>query len=311
MNTEFFTSAFAEALKNNIPLLVVLCTTILIALYMIMGFLLTIFKKISTHFENVETFEFGKLKIRNKYYKPKTNDDTKNITSILNGLNPSRFLSLLDLIISNKLTTVSQKIVESIMAINSIENVYQRDCDTIFRTTFSAITNDYHEELITYACKVTGFSVDRINRTREYFFISDMITNLKNLWLVKSNEIIERNGFVDILNDRHKADVYINELTECFSQAFNLRQLEVTELKKSEIDDIINDINKNDLNNFYNMFIRLGELKKQMLEKREKRMSAINKCVIESVGELIEDVSSKILDIKKEDLAADTTKIIE
>ena len=214
MYTEIFTTAFKDALINNIPLLIVICVAIVAGLYGAIGLILTIFKGLYKYLRNIEYIEFGRFKIKNYCYKPQQNSDKVNELANIDG---NRFISLLDLVISNKFALVSQKIVESIMSINNIENIYRRDCDAIFKTTFSSIINDYHEELISYACKVTGFSVDKINSTREYFFIYDMVTNLKNLWLSKSNEIIERNGFIDILSDRHKADIYITELTSMLS----------------------------------------------------------------------------------------------
>jgi hypothetical protein len=287
-----------NALLNNAWIIVIICITVVVILYAVIGLLTYVFKWLGHKFENSEYIEFGKFKIKNRNYR-RNEPATENC--MLNGLEIKRFLTLIDLLISNELTSIIQKVVETLTVINIIENNYKDQCNNIFKTSFTIISNTYHERLIAYACKVSNFTIDKINKTREYFFISEMLHNLEMLWLEKSNDIIKRNGFVEILEDRSRASHYIDELNNCISQAIDIKRMEVTALVKSDIDDIISDLVKETKGIFEDMFYHLGELKKTMIEKKNKKMNQIDTSVKECIEGIMSDITSKLLYLEDDD----------
>lgn len=281
--------AIIDVLTNNAWIIVVICIAVVLALYAIIGLITCILKWVSKRFENCEYIELGKLKIKNRHYKQQEND------TLLNGTDIKRFLTLIDLVISNEMGAIVQKVVEALTLINAIENTYKDQCNMIFKTSFIKIKNEYHERLISYACKASNFSIDKIHKTREYFFISEMLHNLEILWTEKSNDIIKRNGFIEILEDRSKAKCYIDELNDCISQALDIKRIEVTSLIKSDLDSIIDSLKKDTRDIFDDMFLKLGEIKKGMIEKRSKKMNQIDSNVKHCVEDIMANITTTLL----------------
>lgn len=293
-----FQNAIIEVLTKNAWIIIVICVTVVIILYSIIGIVIQILKAVNKKFENCEYIEIGKVKIKNRnYVKKEDQASSNNGIMCINGIEVNRFLSLVDLVISNKIVSISQKVIENMNTIKNLENEYQKDTEIIFRTTFTNILNDYHQKLIEYACKVSNFSIGEINRTREYFFISDMLKNLETMWLEKAISITERNGFVKILDDKSKASTYIDELNSCIAQAIDIRHIEVTAMRISELNDIIDELVKNTKMVFEGMFIRLGELKKTTCDKKHTTVTNTNEFVMDGVNDIMKDIVLRILNM--------------
>ena len=293
-------NAIVDILINNAWIIVAICITVIAIVYMLIGLITWIFKLIEKRFENSEYIEIGKFKIKNKHYQvPAPIQNPNNLTSIntVNGMELNRFITLIDLVISNKIVNISKTVIENIVDVNKLENDYEHNSDIIFKTTFTTVINEYYESLIAYACKATGFSIENINKTREYFFISNMLKNLEKIWLEKSKTILNRNGFIQILEDNSKGEKYIEELNNCISQAIELRHIEVTAMTMNEIEEIITDLTKSTKLTFIDMFNKLGELKKNTLEKKEIIMNNTNGYISRCISEIMDDIIYKIMNV--------------
>lgn len=278
--------------KENIWLLVLLIvavTIIIIFLYSLITKLLNfLYSKI---FKNSEYIEFGKLKIKNNLYRTK-----KNTADNSRMIDINSFVNMLDILLSNTIDNIIAKTMETTNSINNIEKEYINSCNNIFSAVYTDIGNDYYRGLINYACKKINMDLTKIHNTREYFFISDLVHDTRTTWLELSEEIVNRNGFVEILSDISKADQYIEELNGCIFRTTDMHKLESTELDKVEIDEILNNVNKKFKEKMENMFKRLGNLKVMMLEKKRIKMEYIDTNIKTSVNDVIKEVEQKFLD---------------
>ena len=118
-------------------------------------------------------------------------------------------------------------------------------------------------------------------------------------WIETSKDITERNGFVDISQTPAKAKTYIDELNDCITRAIDIRKLECTVLTKDDIDIIVRDVSSNCYPILEKMFVRIGNLKKIMLEKRAQKIKVIETDVKTSVSRVITDVEKKFLSVSK------------
>jgi hypothetical protein len=137
--------------------------------------------------------------------------------------------------------------------------------------------------------------LSKIHSTREYFFITDLVHDAQTAWLELSKEIVSRNGFVEILSDISKADQYIDELNGCIFRTIDIHKLESTELDKTEMDEILENINKKFKSKLENMFMRLGKLKVAMLDKKKAKLEYIDTNIKTSVSDVIREVEQKFL----------------
>ena len=55
MNTEIFAIALKDAIIHNIPLLIIICVLIVALLYLIVGTVLTVFKRLYNYLRNAES----------------------------------------------------------------------------------------------------------------------------------------------------------------------------------------------------------------------------------------------------------------
>ncbi len=246
-------------------------------------------------FKNNEYIEFGKLKIKNKTKDGKIINNTRmiDITS---------FVNMLDILLTNTIDNAISKTIATTNSINVIEKDYVDSCGNIFRNIYTDIGNDYYHSLINYACNKIHMDLAKIHSTREYFFITDLVHDTQEAWLELSKEIISRNGFDEILSDISKADQYIDELNGCIFRTFDIHKLESTELNKSEMDEILENINKKAKSKLENMFLRLGKLKVSMLEKKKAKMEYIDNNIKTSVSDIIREVEQKFLSNNSEDM---------
>lgn len=273
-----------EVLKNNLWFVVVVCVLVIVVMYSIILLFVGIFKWLGKRFEHTEYLEIGKLKIKNKNYKP------ENTNSQDQSFNVRTFVTMLDIILSNEMKMAITKTMDIMNTIHSIENIYDSQCESIFRNTFTTLKNEYHERLVSYASEVTGFTMDSIHRTREYFFISDMLHSAEIFWMDQSKDIISRNGFVEIVDDKCRCGEYIKELEDCIWRSIDIRKLEATVLKKKDIDEILIDIMRTTASQLENMFMRLGSLKKSMLSKKSEKMSIVDKAISTSVDTTLNNI---------------------
>ena len=280
-------------IKENLWFVALVCVCVVIIVYTAFGLIMGIAKFISKKFEDSEYIEIGKFKIKNRQYVNKNTIANRNY-GIMN-MDANSFISLLDILISNQTNQVVSKTIELINMIHTIESNYDNQVNDIFSTTFSTLINEYYEKLIAYACEVTPFDNTNIRKSREYFFIADMIQSIRELWTTKSKDIIERNGFDLIIEDRSRANKYIEELNQCTQQALNVQTIELTAFKKSEVEEIITEIEKTNRLVFEDMFYKLGELKKGMMDKRIKKLSMVDEYVKKTVETLMNDLTTKLM----------------
>ena len=276
-----------SVLKDNLWSVVVVCILVIIVLYGLILFIFGLIKWLGKRFEHTEYIEIGKLKIKNRNFKPA--DAQHNVQTF----DIHSFMLMLDIILTNEIKQSITKTIDIMNSIHAIENIYNSQCESIFRNTFTNLRNEYHERMVSYASEVTGFTMDSIHRTREYFFISDMLHSAEIFWMDQSKDIISRNGFIEICDDKRKCADYISELEECIWRAMDVRKLEATVLRKKELDDIIDDVMRSTSSQLETMFLRLGNLKKNMVSKKDEKMKYVDSAISNSIANTLHDIKNR------------------
>ena len=294
-----------NVLKDNLWFVVVVCILVIVVLYGVVLCIFAIFKWLGKRFENTEYIEIGKLKIKNRNFKPTDNNNTNNTVQTFDV---QSFMLMVDILLSNEIKQSITKTIDIMNSIHAIENIYNSQCESIFRNTFTNLRNEYHERIVSYASEVTGFTMDSIHRTREYFFISDMLHSAEIFWMDQSKDIISRNGFIEICDDKRKCVDYISELQECIWRAMDVRKLEATVLKKKELDDIINDIMRSTSSQLETMFVRLGNLKKNMVCKKDEKMKYVDSTISDSISNTLRDINRRFFNSDDEN-SSDSSQI--
>lgn len=237
-------------------------------------------------FKDSEYIEFGKLKIKNK-------NKIQQISPRI--IDQKTFVNMIDVLLSNEIENIITKTIEITNSIHMIERNFETTVTNIFKTNFAAIRNVYHKELIKYICDKTKFAIDRIHTTREYFFIDELLNETERNWLETSQDITTRNGFIDISQNPTKAKSYIDELNDCITRSINMRRLECTVLTMEDLNKIINEVSTDVYSDLEQMFVRIGNLKRIMIEKRDEKMDKINIDIKGSVSQVIADVENKFI----------------
>lgn len=237
-------------------------------------------------FKDSEYIEFGKLKIKNK-------NKIQQISPRI--IDQKTFVNMIDVLLSNEIENIITKTIEITNSIHIIERNFETNVTNIFKTNFAAIRNIYHKEFIKYICDKTKFAIDRIHTTREYFFIDELLNETERNWLETSQDITTRNGFIDISQNPSKAKSYIDELNDCITRSINMRRLECTVLTMEDLNKIINEVSTDVYSDLEQMFVRIGNLKRIMLEKRNEKMDKINTDIKGSVSQVIADVENKFI----------------
>jgi len=237
-------------------------------------------------FKDSEYIEFGKLKIKNK-------NKIQQISPRI--IDQKTFVNMIDVLLSNEIENIITKTIEITNSIHMIERNFETTVTNIFKTNFAAIRNVYHKELIKYICDKTKFAIDRIHTTREYFFIDELLNETERNWLETSQDITTRNGFIDISQNPTKAKSYIDELNDCITRSINMRRLECTVLTMEDLNKIINEVSTDVYSDLEQMFVRIGNLKRIMIEKRDEKMNKINIDIKGSVSQVIADVENKFI----------------
>ena len=160
----------------------------------------------------------------------------------------------------------------------------------------NSVKTEYHDRLLVVAMNTTGFDLIKIKNSREYFFILDLLRDFEIDWLKCSKEITRRNGFIEFLNDKNKSKDYIEELQECIFQCIDSRKLDMTEIKRDELEESLKTVNTEMYNSLEKMFTNLANLKKTMLLKREAKLKHIDDTVKNSATNIITIIKTRILD---------------
>lgn len=264
-----------------------LCLTIVIIL--ITFFI--IFKAIEHVFSKSDYIKLGLFTFKNK--KNQNNVETNKVN---HEVDMNMFIRILDIIMTSELEKMATDVITATKDIRKIEDTYDEQTYNIFNKTLNTVRGEYHDRLVMMAMNVTGFDLLKIKNTREYFFIMDLLRNFELEWMKTSKEITRRNGFVEFLNDKTRSRDYIEELQECIYQCIDSRKLDMTDLKKENVEEAIDVVNKDIYVILEKMFTNLANLKKSMLLKREAKLKYIDETIKTSAMDIIMTVKTKIID---------------
>lgn len=260
---------------------------IVIIIFLFLSSIVKIFEKLLS---KTEYIKLGFLTFKNKNH---INDETK-----INNheVDINIFIQILDVIMTAELEKFSSEIITSTKDIRKIEDTYDDQAHNIFNKTLNTVKTEYHDRLLVIAMNTTGFDLLRIKNSREYFFILDLLRDFEIDWLKCSKEITRQNGFVEFLNDKNKSKDYIEELQECIFQCIDSRKLDMTEIKRDELEESLKTVNTEMYNSLEKMFTNLANLKKTMLLKREAKLKHIDDTVKNSATNIITMIKTRILD---------------
>ena len=260
---------------------------IVVIIFLFLSSIVKIFEKLLS---KTEYIKLGFLTFKNKNH---INDETK-----INNheVDINIFIQILDVIMTAELEKFSSEIITSTKDIRKIEDTYDDQAHNIFNKTLNTVKTEYHDRLLVVAMNTTGFDLLRIKNSREYFFILDLLRDFEIDWLKCSKEITRRNGFIEFLNDKNKSKDYIEELQECIFQCIDSRKLDMTEIKRDELEESLKTVNTEMYNSLEKMFTNLANLKKTMLLKREAKLKHIDDTVKNSAANIITIIKTRILD---------------
>ena len=260
---------------------------IVVIIFLFLSSIVKIFEKLLS---KTEYIKLGFLTFKNKNH---INDETK-----INNheVDINIFIQILDVIMTAELEKFSSEIITSTKDIRKIEDTYDDQAHNIFNKTLNTVKTEYHDRLLVVAMNTTGFDLLRIKNSREYFFILDLLRDFEIDWLKCSKEITRRNGFIEFLNDKNKSKDYIEELQECIFQCIDSRKLDMTEIKRDELEESLKTVNTEMYNSLEKMFTNLANLKKTMLLKREAKLKHIDDTVKNSATNIITIIKTRILD---------------
>lgn len=258
----------------------------------IVAILLLLNKMFSSIFNKVEDLKIGPISLKTK----KKHSDVNTGHGINNSVDLDTILSLFEFIMKSEMKVIINDTISSINDVHKIENDYDENVKNVFEKTFSIIERDLHDKLVNLACKVTKFNLMDVKNTREYFFISDLLNEYRRVWKEDAKEITRRNGFVEFLNDRTKAEPYINELANAINQCIDMGKLESTDIPKSEIDNIIKDSYRDYHTTLDNMFYNLASMKSKMFARRDEKMDKIESDINDTSKRIVDEIRSQIFD---------------
>lgn len=260
---------------------------IVVIIFLFLSSIVKIFEKLLS---KTEYIKLGFLTFKNKKH---INDETK-----INNheVDINIFIQILDVIMTAELEKFSSEIITSTKDIRKIEDNYDEQAHNIFNKTLNTVKTEYHDRLLVVAMNTTGFDLLRIKNSREYFFILDLLRDFEIDWLKCSKEITRRNGFIEFLNDKNKSKDYIEELQECIFQCIDSRKLDMTEIKRNELEESLKTVNTEMYNSLEKMFTNLANLKKTMLLKREAKLKHIDDTVKNSATNIITIIKTRIID---------------
>lgn len=262
-----------------------LCLVILV-IFVFLSLITKVFEKLLSKSEYIK---LGFFKIQNK--KDQNQSQVNNHEVDMNV-----FIRILDVIMTAELEKFASEVITATKDIRKIEDTYDDQAHNIFNKTLNNIKTEYHDRLLVVAMNTTGFDLLKIKNTREYFFILDLLRDFEIDWIKCSKEITRRNGFIEFLNDKNKSRDYIEELQECIFQCIDSRKLDMTEIKRDDIETSLKDVNNEMYSSLEKMFTNLANLKKSMLLKREAKLKYIDDTINTSATDIITTVKTKVID---------------
>lgn len=262
-----------------------LCLVILV-IFVFLSLITKVFEKLLSKSEYIK---LGFFKIQNK--KDQNQSQVNNHEVDMNV-----FIRILDIIMTAELEKFASEVITATKDIRKIEDTYDDQAHNIFNKTLNNIKTEYHDRLLVVAMNTTGFDLLKIKNTREYFFILDLLRDFEIDWIKCSKEITRRNGFIEFLNDKNKSRDYIEELQECIFQCIDSRKLDMTEIKRDDIETSLKDVNNEMYSSLEKMFTNLANLKKSMLLKREAKLKYIDDTINSSATDIITTVKTKVID---------------
>ena len=259
---------------------------IVIIIFLFLTLIVKLFEKLLS---KTEYIKLGFLTFKNK---KNINNETKINT---HEVDINIFIKILDVIMSAELEKFSSEIITATKDIRKIEDTYDDQAHNIFNKILNSVKTEYHDRLLVVAMNTTGFDLIKIKNSREYFFILDLLRDFEIDWLKCSKEITRRNGFIEFLNDKNKSKDYIEELQECIFQCIDSRKLDMTEIKRDELEESLKTVNVEMYSSLEKMFTNLANLKKLMLLKREAKLKYIDDTVKNSATNIIMMIKTRIL----------------
>ena len=272
--------------SDAFPKAFVFLCLIIVIIFLFLNLVVKIFERLLS---NTEYIKLGFLTFKNKNY-------INNETKINNHeVDINIFIQILDVIMAAELGKFSSEIITATKDIRKIEDTYDNQAHNIFNKILNSVKTEYHDRLLVVAMNTTGFDLLRIKNSREYLFILDLLRDFEIDWLKCSKEITRRNGFVEFLNDKNKSKDYIEELQECIFQCIDSRKLNMTEIKRNELEESLKTVNTEMYNSLEKMFTNLANLKKSMLLKREAKLKYIDDTIKNSAINIITMIRTRIL----------------
>ena len=259
---------------------------IVIIIFLFLTLITKLFEKLLS---KTEYIKLGFLTFKNK---KNINNETKINT---HEVDINIFIKILDVIMTAELEKFSSEIITATKDIRKIEDTYDDQAHNIFNKILNSVKTEYHDRLLVVAMNTTGFDLIKIKNSREYFFILDLLRDFEIDWLKCSKEITRRNGFIEFLNDKNKSKDYIEELQECIFQCIDSRKLDMTEIKRDELEESLKTVNVEMYSSLEKMFTNLANLKKLMLLKREAKLKYIDDTVKNSATNIIMMIKTRIL----------------
>ena len=211
------------------------------------------------------------------------------------SISVNTFLNILDLVLSSELHSIISHCIAASDELNKIGLRYDLQCESIFNRMFLNLKNEYYIGMMNIAMKTLNLDHERIKCTREYFFICDLLFDFEERWKKTAKEITRRNGFVEFKTDISRSKNYINELENCAIQCIDIEKLDLTDLKKEDIDNCIKQINETQTGKLQLMFTELAELKIQMFSKRNYQLQVIDDLTSKSTDFILNELMEKFL----------------
>ena len=211
------------------------------------------------------------------------------------SISVNTFLNILDLVLSSELHSIISHCIAASDELNKIGLRYDLQCESIFNRMFLNLKNEYYIGMMNIAMKTLNLDHERIKCTREYFFICDLLFDFEERWKKTAKEITRRNGFVEFKTDISRSKNYVNELENCAFQCIDIEKLDLTDLKKEDIDNCIKQINETQTGKLQLMFTELAELKIQMFSKRNYQLQVIDDLTSKSTDFILNELMEKFL----------------
>lgn len=261
---------------------------------------IVIIKSIMTTIKENEYVKIGPLLIKNKASSKKSklvksNPDEINPENSSKIIGIQTFMSIIDVVMSVELERIIMNSINASNDINKIESDYDKESEATFNKNFITISNEFHNKFVTAASIKIGFDLERITKTREYFFITDLLSGYKEAWMNQTKEITRRNGFIDFLDDKTKIKPYIEELNDCIFQSIDIKKLESTELTKADLEVVIEEVTCTNYGVLERMFMKLATMKKTMLQKRNDKLEYIDEMIKTAIYNILTNVNDKML----------------